>query len=94
MTVNPVTFDGGVVSGGVIDESMCKSYQLDWSWVEDQLTKLANQGVIIFPRPWSVQLVQTTEKKEDEITSQRDVTDEILAFLRSQGGLAEIRQTR
>ncbi|MFW9846619.1 MAG: hypothetical protein ACFFD6_07720, partial [Candidatus Thorarchaeota archaeon] len=39
---------------------VCSDYQLDWSWTEDQINKLANRGELIFPRPWMIQLVGTS----------------------------------
>ncbi len=31
--------------------------KLDWQWVTESLEKLSHDGVIIFPRPWEIQLV-------------------------------------
>jgi LSD1 subclass zinc finger protein len=61
-------------------EELCEKYELDWKWVEGQLEKLSNNGTVIFPRPWSVQLV-ALENKESEDDAVRDVTVDILALL-------------
>lgn len=38
-------------------EELCNTLALDWTWVEDQLMKLSNEGSLIFPRPWTIQLI-------------------------------------
>ena len=63
-------------------ESLCKEYQLEWTWVEQQLTGLSNSGELIFPKPWTVLLVKSTEKKKDPEIPNKDVSKEILIFLR------------
>lgn len=73
-------------------EELSSKYHLDWSWVEEQLTKLSNQGIVIFPRPWSVQLVQTAGDKKEDATSMQDVTKEIIEFLRRRGSSVEVRE--
>jgi hypothetical protein len=62
-------------------EELCPEYELDWNWVEGQLGGLANNGTLIFPRPWSVQLVVTDDTAKSKETTSRDVTMEILALL-------------
>ena len=68
---------------------LCPDYQLDWLWVEDQLNKLSNQGTLIFPRPWTVQLVGVLSKEK---TSPRlvDVTKEIVEWIQGRGGEVEV----
>jgi hypothetical protein len=61
-------------------EELCSKYELDWKWVEGQLEGMSNSGVLIFPRPWSVQLV-VSEDKDSGSESVRDVTVDILALL-------------
>ncbi|MFW9888363.1 MAG: hypothetical protein ACFFER_09285 [Candidatus Thorarchaeota archaeon] len=68
---------------------LCLEYQLDWSWVEDQLNKLSNLGTLIFPRPWTVQLVGVKPKKETRL-SPVDVTKEIVDWILERGGEAEV----
>ncbi|NHI83004.1 MAG: hypothetical protein EAX81_01685 [Candidatus Thorarchaeota archaeon] len=66
-------------------ELLCAEYQLDWAWVEHQLTKLANRGVIVFPRPWSIRLVQiasASSKSDLKI----DASKEIIVLLKKAGG--------
>ncbi|MGY5864962.1 MAG: hypothetical protein RTV41_10180 [Candidatus Thorarchaeota archaeon] len=61
-------------------EVLCSKYELDWKWVEGQLEGMSNSGALIFPRPWSVQLV-VAEDKDSENVAVRDVTVDILALL-------------
>jgi hypothetical protein len=61
-------------------EELCLKYELDWNWVEGQLESLSNNGTVIFPRPWSVQLVVTEDKERADDTV-KDVTVDILALL-------------
>lgn len=69
--------------------SVCPEYQLDWLWVEDQLNKLSNQGILIFPRPWTVQLVGVPSEKTAKAPIV-DVTQKILDRIRELGGEAEV----
>jgi hypothetical protein len=62
-------------------EELCQAHELDWKWVEGQLERLANDGTLTFPRPWSVQLVAKDDSITSKETTSRDVTDEILALL-------------
>ncbi|MFX1261200.1 MAG: hypothetical protein ACFFAZ_03865 [Promethearchaeota archaeon] len=68
---------------------LCLEYQLDWSWVEDQLNKLSNRGTLVFPRPWTVQLVGVPSKEKTK-PSLVDVTKEILDWIQERGGEAEM----
>jgi hypothetical protein len=74
-------------------EEVCNEHQLDWKWVERQLTSLSNAGVVIFPRPWTVQLVKEKETVETRSDRTRDVTDAVMEMLRLQGGSARIQET-
>ncbi len=65
-------------------EALAEKAHLDWSWVEKQLTTMANGGVMIFPRPWTVKLVKMPDKKEDASVITRDVSKDILVMLRRQ----------
>lgn len=62
-------------------EELCPDYELDWKWVESQLEGLSNDGTLIFPRPWSVQLVMPDVLTKSEESAIKDVTVEILALL-------------
>ncbi|MFX0053880.1 MAG: hypothetical protein ACFFAX_05710 [Promethearchaeota archaeon] len=68
---------------------LCPDYQLDWLWVEDQLNKLSNQGTLIFPRPWTVQLVGVPSKEKTK-PSLVDVTKEIVDWIQRKGGETEL----
>jgi hypothetical protein len=67
-------------------------YQLNWQWVEEQINTLSNQGVLIFPKPWTVQLVPTAARETQVPTTSVDASKEIMAFLERQGGRAEIAE--
>ncbi len=71
-------------------EGLCIEYQLDWTWVENQLTTMANGGALIFPRPWTVKLVRPPNTKEETIKATQDVSEEILVLLRREGDLLSI----
>ncbi|MHA1934843.1 MAG: hypothetical protein ACW97A_06140 [Candidatus Thorarchaeota archaeon] len=73
-------------------EELCFDFQLDWRWVERQLTSLSNAGVVIFPRPWSVQLVKVKEEVETRSDRTRDVSDAVMEMLQSRGGSARIQE--
>jgi hypothetical protein len=62
-------------------EELCSEYELEWKWVEGQLESLSNDGTLIFPRPWSVQLVVSDDLTKSKETSTKDVTVEIIALL-------------
>jgi hypothetical protein len=62
-------------------EELCLDFELDWKWVEGQLEGLSNSGTLIFPRPWSVQLVVTENKDRKGEATNKDVTVDILAIL-------------
>ena len=68
-------------------EELCKKYQLDWSWVEQQLIKLSNSGQVIFPRPWQVRLVGELEEDTDSVEILIDVSNEILLLLKEKGSI-------
>jgi len=59
---------------------------LAWSWVEKQVESLSTSGVLIFPRPWTVQLVTTEEAEIPSQLSSRDVSAEIIELLKKRGG--------
>jgi hypothetical protein len=68
-------------------EELCSKYQLEWSWVEQQILKLANSGQVIFPRPWQVQLVGKLEQEPDTAQNIVDVSKEILLVLKERGSM-------
>jgi hypothetical protein len=67
-------------------EQLCPTYQLEWEWVEEQLTAMSNSGLLIFPRPWSIRMVKSLKEEQDESVGLRDVTKEILSRLRKNPG--------
>ncbi len=64
-------------------EELCINYELQWDWVEGQLERLSNDGTLVFPRPWSVQLVVSGDEISSKEISTKDVTAEILSLLQS-----------
>lgn len=73
-------------------EGLCGAYQLDWSWVENQLTNLANHGTLIFPRPWLIQLVKSKTEKTKTSSNRMDVSDAILVLLEEKGKRLRVDQ--
>ncbi len=68
---------------------ICPEYQLDWQWVEDQLNKLSNSGILIFPRPWTVKLVDSPTEKTVKAPIV-DVTKDIVLRIEELGGEARV----
>jgi len=73
-------------------EGLCGAYQLDWNWVETQLTNLANHGTLIFPRPWLIQLVKSKTEETKTSSSKMDVSDAILVLLEEKGNRLQVDQ--
>ncbi|MFX0046142.1 MAG: hypothetical protein ACFE8Z_09860 [Candidatus Hermodarchaeota archaeon] len=71
---------------------LAPEYQLNWHWVEEQINKLSNQGVLIFPKPWTVRLVPTAVEETQLPTTTIDASKEILAFLEKLGGNANVAE--
>lgn len=65
---------------------------LDWTWVEKQIEILSNNGALIFPRPWTIQLVATEDKGAGMEKISKDVSDEIMKLLRAKGGKARVNE--
>lgn len=59
---------------------------LAWSWVEKQVESLSTNGVLIFPRPWTIQLVVTEDAETPTQPSSNDVSSEIVELLTKIGG--------
>jgi hypothetical protein len=69
-------------------EDVARASMLDWTWVEKQLSLLANNGVLIFPRPWTVKLVRLPDSTGTRDVQPKDVSKEILSLLKqSKDGL-------
>ncbi len=71
---------------------LCPQYHLEWSWVEKQLTKLSNQGMLIFPRPWTVRFIRSTEDQPKRASESVDVSEDILELLAQLGGKARLER--
>ena len=59
---------------------------LAWTWVEKQVESLSNNGALIFPRPWTVQLVIPEEEDLPSQLANKDVSSEIVELLRKNDG--------
>ena len=69
-------------------EELSVRANLEWAWVEKQLTAMANGGVLIFPRPWTVKLVKLPDSTSDSEEPVQDVSKEIILLLKQhQDGL-------
>jgi hypothetical protein len=71
---------------------LCREYRLEWFWVEEELSRLADSGLLVFPRPWTVQLIQSSERKTEKTPKKTDVSHEILAVLREAGGTSAVKE--
>lgn len=69
---------------------LCPKYDLEWSWVEKQLTKLSNQGMLIFPRPWTVRVIRNAGNSPESEIESVDVSEEVLELLAQLGGKARL----
>ena len=72
-------------------EELCDPHQLEWVWVEKQINTMANSGVLIFPRPWTVKLVRLPDKKVKSTIASRDVSKDIVVLLRNKENGLSIR---
>ncbi|TFH03567.1 MAG: hypothetical protein E4H14_16545, partial [Candidatus Thorarchaeota archaeon] len=63
---------------------------LSWAWVEKQVESLSNSGTLLFPRPWTVQLVVTEEAELPSQFSSKDVSIEIIELLKKHGGSLKV----
>ena len=71
-------------------EDLCAAQGLDWEWVEKTIQSLSNNGALIFPRPWEVQLVQIEEDTSSKEMARRDIAADIMSFLRAHRGKARV----
>lgn len=66
-------------------EELSDARGLSWTWVEKMIQDLSNSGALIFPHPWEVRLVETTEDSSPKSVAERDVSVEIISFLKMRG---------
>ena len=66
-------------------EELSDAQRLRWPWVEKTIQDLSNSGALIFPHPWEVQLVEANEDSSPKSVVERDVSAEIISFLKMQG---------
>jgi len=71
---------------------LCEKKHLEWEWVEESLSKLAEAGVLTFPRPWYVQLVRSREEHAEKPISTSDVTKSLISLLRDHNGEMSVRE--
>lgn len=67
-------------------EELATEAGLAWSWVEKTVESLSNNGALIFPRPWTVQLVIVEDADVPTQLSNKDVSSEIVDLLKRKGG--------
>lgn len=67
-------------------EELTTADGLTWSWVEKQVESLSTNGALLFPRPWTVQLVALDEAELPTDIASKDVSSEILELLKRSGG--------
>lgn len=66
-------------------EKLTTAGGLSWGWVEKQIESLSNNGALLFPRPWTVQLVISDDSEIPTSISIKDVSSEIIELLRQSG---------
>lgn len=67
-------------------EELTTADGLAWSWVEKQVESLSTNGALLFPRPWTVQLVTLDEAELPTDIASKDVSSEIIELLKKRGG--------
>lgn len=67
-------------------EELTTADGLVWPWVERQIESLSNNGVLIFPRPWTIQLMITDDAELPTQISSKDVSSEIIILLKKSAG--------
>jgi len=71
-------------------ETLTTDDGLSWGWVEKQIESLSNNGALIFPRPWTVQLVAIDDLESTTQLITKDVTSEILDLLKQKAGPVKV----
>jgi len=71
-------------------ETLTTEDGLVWSWVEKQIENLSNNGALIFPRPWTVQLVIVEDTETPSQLTTKDVSSDILHLLKQAGGPVKV----
>jgi hypothetical protein len=71
-------------------EELTTASGLSWDWVERQIESLSNTGALLFPRPWTLQLVITDEAELPSQLSSKDVSSEIIELLKKHGGSLKV----
>jgi hypothetical protein len=71
---------------------ICGQYRLDWPWVEEQLSKLSENGLVVFPHPWTVQLLPSTGGTTEKVRGRTDIRRDILAVIRKAGGSCRVEE--
>jgi len=66
-------------------EELSDAQGLSWPWVEKTIQDLSNSGALIFPHPWEVKLVEITDDSSPKNIAERDVSVEIISFLKVHG---------
>ncbi len=73
-------------------EELTTAEGLTWTWVEKQIESLSNSGGLIFPRPWTIQIVITDEVDIQDATTTKDVSSEIISLLKKHEGPLKVKE--
>jgi len=71
-------------------EELTSADGLAWSWVEKEVESLSTNGALLFPRPWTVQLVTLDQAELPTQISSKDVSSEIIELLKRRGGQLKV----
>jgi len=71
-------------------EEISEAKGLQWTWVEKQIEALARTGSLIFPRPWTIQMVALDASDTEPESPIKDITEEIVLLLRRNGGKMKV----
>jgi len=69
---------------------LCGQHRLDWPWVEEQLSRLAENGLLVFPRPWTIQMVPSAGPTAEKVKGKTDIRRDIVAAVRKAGGSCKV----
>lgn len=73
-------------------EELTTADGLAWSWVEKQIESLSTNGALLFPRPWTIQLVALDEAELPTDIASKDVSSEIIELLKKRGGRLNVHE--
>jgi len=71
-------------------EELTSTDGLPWSWVEKEVENLSTNGALLFPRPWTVQLVTLDQAELPTQIASKDVSSGIIELLKRRGGRLKV----